>query len=84
MTERMIDGFLVRATTEPERSGAPFYQSALQIQRPGTDTKVTHILYATSQEIESCTREEALEVATQKLAEVTRVIFHGEKWDVAF
>lgn len=81
MTEREITGFIVRATTEPEEPGAVFYEPAFRIRKKGDNYEHPHVSYATSQDVESRTQEEALRMAALELANITDVVWSGDTWD---
>jgi hypothetical protein len=82
MAEREISGYMVRATTEPEEPGAVFYEPAFRIRKAGETYEHPHVSYATSQNVESRSQEEALALAEVELAEITDVVWTGEHWDV--
>lgn len=81
MTEREINGFIVRATTEPEEAGAVFYEPAFRIRKMGEQYEHPHVSYAVSQDVVSRSQEEALQMAEDELREITDVIWNGEIWD---
>lgn len=82
MAEREISGYIVRATTEPEHAGAPFYEPAFRIRKVGESYEHPHISYATSQDVESRTQAQALALADYELAGFTEVVWHGDQWDL--
>ncbi|WP_312708102.1 hypothetical protein [Stenotrophomonas sp.] len=82
MAEREITGFIVRATTEPEEDGAAFYEPAFRIRKLDATYEHPHVSYATSQNIESRTKAEALAIAEAELEQITYVVWSGDGWDV--
>ncbi|MGJ7903166.1 hypothetical protein [Lysobacter sp. 1R34A] len=84
MTSRTIDGFVVRATTEPEEDGADFYEPAYRIRKIDSDIEHKDTWFAVSQNTESRTKGEALEMAETELRQITKIVFHGEDWQLHF
>lgn len=72
---REVDGFILEATTEPSFEGSSFYEPGLRVIKPGTDFDET--VWATTQDAETQTREQALAAAEAWLREITHVSYTG-------
>ncbi|WP_146165810.1 hypothetical protein [Stenotrophomonas panacihumi] len=82
MGERLIDGFVVRATTEPEEDGAAFYEPAFRVRKAGEEYEHPHVWYATAQDIEKQSKEEALAIAEKWLERLEEVTWQGDDWNL--
>ena len=86
MSERIIDGFVVRATTSPEEPGAPFYEPAFRFRPVAEKTDYEHVIPwdVTTQNVEVQTRENALAIAEDWLEKIEHVRWEGERWELDF
>ena len=86
MSERIIDGFVVRATTSPEEAGAPFYEPAFRFRPVTETTDHEHVIPwdVTTQNVEVQTRESALAIAEDWLTKIEHVRWEGDRWELNF
>ena len=88
MKIREINGYIVRATTQPEEAGAPFYEPAYRFRPAGQPegSAQEHVLpwYATSQNVESSTQAQAQAIAEHQLELIEEVHWSGTHWDLRF
>ena len=82
MTERVIDGFIVRATTEPEEDGALFYEPAFRVRKVGSSDEHHQPWFAVSQNVEERSKQEALLLAERQLEVFTEVTWAGDDWNL--